>query len=296
MTSQSADSRLAEPATHPGLVEAGQTAVPRVRPRPQRKRPWMVRILYNRLFGWFVLALVLEFWQVYADRHPSPNYATVSNIATDWWSSIGSGPLLDATLWTLRTVLAGYLIAVVLAVLVGVLMARVRIIYVLLEPPLELLRPLPISALIPVLILYLGLEAKMEIVVVAVAAFFHVLLNAYSGAASTAPTMMDTARTFRLSWRQTMTEVVLPAAAPSIFVGMRSALAASLVVGVVIGMITGDAGLGHYLMLEQQSFLVVDLFVGAITVAIIGYLLNAIFLLIERRVLHWHFGSLKKND
>lgn len=293
---------LVTPATisHPAATASASSEVtseqPRVGIRPERKRPLIVRILRSRVFGWFVFALAIGFWQMYSSHHPSPKYASVSDIATLWWHSIGSGPLLSAVFWTLRTMIIGYAIAAVAAVVIGVLMARVRMIYVLLEPPIELLRPLPISAIIPVLILYLGIESKMQIVVIAIAGFFHILLNAYSGAGSTHPTMMSTARTFGLNWWQTMREVVLPAAAPVIFVGLRSALASCLVVAVVIGMITGDSGLGHYLMLEQQSFEVANLFVGAVTVAIIGYLLNAIFLLIERRVLHWHFGATKASS
>lgn len=271
--------------------ESATTDRPRIRLRPQRKKPLIVRILRHRLFGWFVFAIVVELWQLYASGHPSPKYASVSDVASKWWHSIGSGPLVSAVLWTLRTMAIGYVIGTVAAIIIGILMARVRFVYVLVEPVVELLRPLPISAIIPILILYLGIESKMQVTVIAISGFFHVLLNSYSGASSTHPTMMSTARTFGLNWWQTMREVVLPAAAPMIFVGLRSALASSLVVAVVIGMITGDSGLGHYLLLEQQSFEVVDLFVGGITVAILGYLLNFIFLMLERRVLHWHFGA-----
>jgi ABC-type nitrate/sulfonate/bicarbonate transport system permease component len=265
-------------------------------PHPAGRRPWVVRALRNRLFGWLVFAAVLVVWQRYSATHPSPRYATVTDVAADWWLQIRGGPLLTAALQTLRTMAIGYAVAAVLAVVIGVLMARVRLVYVLLEPPLELLRPMPISAVIPLLMLYLGIDDAMKITVVSVAAFFHILLNAYSGAGSTHRTMMDTARTFGLSWRQTMTEVVIPAAAPSIFVGLRSALAASLVISVVVGMIAGNDGLGHLLMIEQQSFQVTDLIVGAVSVAMLGYLLNTAFLLIEKRVLHWHHGATRAQD
>ncbi|MDB4872694.1 MAG: NitT/TauT family transport system permease protein/sulfonate transport system permease protein [Gemmatimonadales bacterium] len=267
-----------------------------IRPRAPKRGPWFVRALRSRLFGWLVFAAALVIWQRYASAHPSPRYATVSAVAGAWWSQILGGPLLTATLQTLRTMMIGYSVAAVLAVVIGVLMARVRFMYVLLEPPLELLRPMPISAVMPLLILYLGIDDEMKITVVAVAAFFHILLNAYAGSGSTHRTMMDTARTFGLSWRQTMTEVVIPAAAPTIFVGLRSALAASLVISVVVGMIAGNDGLGHLLMIQQQSFQVTDLIVGAVTVAMLGYLLNTAFLLIEKRVLHWHFGATRAQD
>jgi ABC-type nitrate/sulfonate/bicarbonate transport system permease component len=281
-------------AVAPPTTEAGEPA--RIRPRPPKRRPWFMRAVRGRFFGWLVFAAALVIWQEYATGHPSPRYASVSDIATTWWSQIGSGPLLTATLQTLRTMMIGYCVGAVLAVVIGVLMARVRFLYVLLEPPLELLRPMPVSAVIPVLILYLGIDDQMKITVVAVGAFFHVLLNAYAGAGSTHRTMMDTARTFGLNWRQTMSEVVIPAAAPTIFVGLRSALAASLVITVVVGMIAGNDGLGHFLMIEQQSFQVTDLIVGAVTVAMLGYVLNAAFLLIEKRLLHWHYGATRAND
>ncbi|MEV4458698.1 ABC transporter permease [Microbispora sp. NPDC049633] len=276
------------------LLQAPNPAA--VAPAAVKRRPWFLRALRSRLFGWLVFAAALVAWQRYATVNPSPRYATVSDVAVQWWDQILGGPLLTATLQTLRTMLIGYGVAAVLAVVIGVLMARVRLVYVLLEPPLELLRPMPISAVIPLLILYLGIDDAMKISVVALAAFFHILLNAYSGAGSTHRTMMDTARTFGLTWRQTMAEIVIPAAAPSIFVGLRSALAASLVISVVVGMIAGNDGLGHLLMIQQQSFQVTDLIVGAATIAMLGYALNSAFLFIERRVLHWHFGATRTHD
>lgn len=249
------------------------------------------RYFRSRAFGWTAVIGLVVFWQVAGASQPSAILPTPSKILARWYTEITEGDLASELGQTMVSMAYGYVIAAVIGVVLGILMGRVRVIHGLLEPLIELLRPVPIIIFIPVVILYMGLGRSMNVVVIILAAVSPVLLNSFAGARVVPATLDDTAATFRLSWFQTMRETVLPNAAPHIFVGLRLALASSLIVAVATGMIAGTSGLGFYILNAQQTLNVEKMYAGAFTVAIIGYGLNLVFLLIERRVLHWHLAS-----
>ncbi|MEJ0094954.1 MAG: ABC transporter permease subunit [Methylocella sp.] len=191
---------------------------------------------------------------------------------------------------TLYCMACGYSAAAIVGIVIGVLMARVDILYALLELFVEFWRPIPSVIFIPVFILYAGLGHPMNILVIAITATEAVVLNAFSGARSVSPVLLSTTATFRLSWWQTLREIILPAAAPQIFVGLRLALAKSLVIAVAAGMVAGDAGVGYYVISAQQTLDIPKMYAGAISIAVIGYIFNAAFVLTERVALHWDVG------
>src|SRR5262249_27163537 len=119
---------------------------------------------------------------------------------------------------------------------------------------------------------------------------FPVLLNTYSGVRSVDPIQLQTARTFGVSGRKLLTQIVLPASSPYIFTGMRVSLAVALIVMVISEMVAASSGIGYFILSAQRGFKVRDMFAGVLTLALIGYVLNRLFLLIQDRVLAWHYG------
>nr|WP_314073426.1 ABC transporter permease [uncultured Roseococcus sp.] len=254
---------------------------------PRPNFAWARHYLRSRAFGWTLVALMLVAWQVTASAIFMPELPSLSAIGAEWVLQMQEGELAPALLETLRVAAIGYAIAAVAGITVGFLMGRVRIIWAMAEPFVELLRQIPISAILPLLILYLGVDDALRIVIVVIVASFPILLNSFAGARSLSRTMRLTAETFRLSWWQTQVEIGLPAALPYILVGMRQALAMTLVMAVITGMLAGNSGIGYFILEAQQVLNVRALFAGVLTVAAVGYLLNAIFLLIERRLTRW---------
>src|SRR6185437_1470743 len=126
----------------------------------------------------------------------------------------------------------------------GVVMGSSRPVFNLFEPLTELLRPLPKPALLPVLILFLGLGARMEITIVALGCFFPVLINTIQGVRAVEPTMINTARTFGHGTMAIWRRILLPASAPYILAGMRISLGLGLILVVTAEMIAGSGGLG----------------------------------------------------
>jgi ABC-type nitrate/sulfonate/bicarbonate transport system permease component len=247
----------------------------------------------SRAPGVLLIGIALVFWEFSARSGlvDSPNFPPVSEILNTGWGLVTDGLLIENTVDTLRRMLLGYSIAAVVGVTLGIVMGYYRPIYNLLEPTIELLRPIPAPAYLPVLILFLGIDDLMKVTLIVVAAFFPIVLNTYAGVRSIDPVLMGTARTFGLSNRSALREIVLPAASPAIFTGLRISLAISLILAILSEMVASTNGLGFLILEAQRTFRAPMMYVALFTLAILGYLLNWTFLRIERRVLRWHVES-----
>jgi len=188
---------------------------------------------------------------------------------------------------TLLLLFIGYGIGAFAAICLGVLMGSSRAIYNLLEPLIELLRPLPKPALLPSLILFLGLGAKMEVTIVALGCFFPVLINTLQGVRAVEPTMINTARTFGHGTVAIWRRILLPASAPYILAGMRISLGLGLILVVTAEMISGTGGLGDAILTSQRSFLVKESYAWLVILAVLGLLLTWLFTRLEQRLAFW---------
>lgn len=237
--------------------------------------------LRSRSFGWSVLALLVAAWQASSAINYNPTVSSPLLIGQTLVSELWGGDLLRALIDTLYLLGIGFLIAAPLGIGLGFLMGRVRIVWALMEPVVEIARAKPTTAIIPVLILFFGVGDLMKILVFLLSAIFPLLMTSYAGARSLSRTLKETAQTFQLGWWATQWEVALPAAMPYILVGMRQALGTSLMMSVVVGMVAGNDGIGYYILEAQQAFNIRKLLAATVLVAAVGYLINAIFLLLE---------------
>jgi ABC-type nitrate/sulfonate/bicarbonate transport system permease component len=200
---------------------------------------------------------------------------------------ISSGTFLEPLVTTLSLLFAAYFCACAAAILVGLMMGRFAAMHNLFEPLVELLRPLPKPALLPLLILMLGLGNAMKLTTVGLAVFFPVLINTIQGVRGVDPVLINTARTFGYGRVAILRKVILPASMPLILVGMRVSLALGLILVVVTEMLAGTGGLGFLIVDMQRSFKVLDMYAWVVILAVTGYTLNASFVRIERRAIHW---------
>jgi ABC-type nitrate/sulfonate/bicarbonate transport system permease component len=246
----------------------------------------------TRWLGVGFIVLLLALWEVAAasGRLPALSFPRMSEILATWERLIVSGELPGEVLPSLWRMFAGYLIGVGLGVLLGLVMGYFRLFYNLLEPITEVLRPIPSPAYLPIVILFLGIDDEMKIFMIAFASLFPVLLNTYSGVRSVDPIQLQTARTFGVAGRKLLWQVVLPAASPYIFTGMRVSLAVALIVMVISEMVAASSGIGYFILSAQRGFKIREMFAGVLTLAVLGYVLNRLFLMIENRVLAWHYG------
>jgi ABC-type nitrate/sulfonate/bicarbonate transport system permease component len=214
-----------------------------------------------------------------------------SQILSTLGGIVGSGSAFAPLSQTIALLAAGYGIGCASAICIGILMGYSRGVFNLLEPLIELVRPLPKPALLPALILFLGLGAKMEITIVALGCFFPVLINTLQGVRAVEPTMVDTARTFGHSALTIWRRILLPASAPYILAGMRVSLGLGLILVVTAEMLSGTGGLGDAILDSQRKFEVRESYSWLVILAALGLLLTWLFAAIERRVAFWHAPS-----
>jgi ABC-type nitrate/sulfonate/bicarbonate transport system permease component len=185
----------------------------------------------------------------------------------------------------------GYTIACVVAVGLGLALGLSRPLRRALDPTVQFLRAIPPPALLPFGILVLGVGWSMKVFIIAFVCLWPVLLNTVDGVAGVDPTLRETARSYGIGGRDTVLRVILPAAAPQIFAGMRTSLSLALILMVISEMVASTNGIGYFVLESQRSFAIPAMWSGILLLGILGYLLNAIFLLVERRVLRWHRGA-----
>lgn len=247
----------------------------------------MARASY-RWWGVGLMVLLLLLWQASARWWvSSANWPPVTEILWAVVAGLRSGELAQVFGSTLWRVAAGFAAGSLAGVLVGMAMASFRKVDAALRPLVELLRPIPIPAIVPPLILLLGIDHAMKVFVVAFATFFPVLVNTVAGVRAVDGTVVDVARTFQVGRLRTLWRVVLPASLPYILVGLRTSLALALIVSVVAEMIAGSEGVGYYIMTMQYAMRASDMYAAIFLLAVVGYGLNRALLLVERRVLHW---------
>lgn len=251
----------------------------------------------SRLSGALMLLALLALWDVTARLKIVDllSWPPFFDIAARWLVLLANGEIADALLISVWRVLVGYGAAVAIAVPIGLLIGYSTRVFYLLEPTLESLRPIPVVALIPVIILFFGLGSTMKIVIITYACFFPILLNTISGVRHLDRVLVDTARTFGLGKRHTILRVIVPAATPYIFTGMRISVGFSLMAMAAAEMLTGGDGIGAFILDAQRTFKVKDMYSGIITLGLLGYLANRGFIAIERWMLRWH-GSTKDDD
>src|SRR4029079_404468 len=251
------------------------------------------RRMKRRWPGFALIAAILVAWEVCsATAIIDPVvFPRVSLIFTTWGEIIANGELFRQLMPSLGRIFTGVGIAIAVAVPVGLLMGTVPFVHRLLEPLVEFIRPIPSSAYIPVAILFLGIGNEMKVFVVALACFFPILLNTYSGVRGIDPVVIDTGRTFGVTPLNTLAQIIFPAALPSILTGIQISLGLGLIVVVVAEMISGNNGIGYLILNMQRIFRVPEMFAGIFTLGLLGYLLNLVFLRIERYLLRWRISG-----
>jgi NitT/TauT family transport system permease protein len=177
---------------------------------------------------------------------------------------------------TLFRLFAGFSIAMIFGVGIGLAAAVSPSINALVRPVVRVLAPLPKVALYPALLLLLGFNHESKITLVAADALFPILLSTYYGASMVEQKLIWWAMAAGTPPRQVLLKVVLPAAAPSILTGCRIGLVISCIVVFLAEMITSTDGLGHVLVTAARTFQAVDMFVPLITISLLGLILNSL--------------------
>ena len=198
-----------------------------------------------------------------------------------------SGELTRHILASLSRVLWGFGIAAALGIVTGTALGRSRLLEHLVEPMLEMLRPIPPLAFLPMMVLWFGIGEASKVAFIAYAAFFPIFTTTIEGIKYVDPVLIRAAASLGASERQIFWHVVLPAATPNIITGMRLAFGLSFFVIVAAEFIAADSGLGFLINDARTFFLVSNMLLGAAVIGIIGVLANVLLRKLEGRLLRW---------
>ena len=243
------------------------------------------------LLGGLVFLVALAIWEVWARTESFYFLPPVSEVGRRAWDVWPSADFLSAVGGSLKRLAAGFAIGSVAAVAVGLAMGSSPRVRTTLGPTAEFLRVLPVIAIVPIAIVLLGVGDAMRIGVIAFGVFFPVLVATVEGVRSVSPELRDTAALLGLSRVGQSVRVYLPAALPTIFAGLRTALSIGLVL-IVISELNGEGdGLGVYIESQRALFNIPEVYVGIGFLGLLGYVLNRLFLVLERHVLAWHYGA-----
>lgn len=182
---------------------------------------------------------------------------------------------------------AGIGLAILLSLPIGLMLGWYRRLNAMFEPFITMLNATPRVALIPIIILWLGIGIESKIAAVFLGAFFPLVVNVMAGVKTVDETLLKCARSFGANDQQVFSTLVLPTSVPFIVAGMRLALGRGLV-GVVVGeMLASTAGIGHMMTLASSTFQMDKMFVGLILLAGFGYLLTEFLKRLERKYESW---------
>jgi NitT/TauT family transport system permease protein len=243
--------------------------------------------------GWKPLAvlLFLALWELGPTYIASPSTRVflppLHDVVAAGLNLLGNGQLQNHLQASLTRSVSGFSIAVVSAVVLGLLIAWYGWLSSFLNPLLELFRNTATLALLPVFTLLLGIGEESKITIVAYAAFFPVLLNTIAGVRTVEPFLSRAAGSLGLNSFRLVQKVILPSAVPTIFTGIRMAGTSSIVVLIAAEMVGAKAGLGYLIVNSQMSFLIPDMYAGIVTVSVLGLAVNALLVALERHFSRW---------
>jgi ABC-type nitrate/sulfonate/bicarbonate transport system permease component len=249
--------------------------------------------------GLLVVGVCVAAWEAAARSRPdlAVHFPPASAVLLALGDIVWSGDLATHALASLRRFAEGYVLASVLAIGAGLALDVSRRLHAVVEPLIELLRPMPSVAIIPVAILFLGIGDEMKVAVTVYACSWPILLNTIDGVRSVDRVLISTAATFRRSAWQRFWKVMLPAASPQIVTGLRVSLAITLVLVTTSEMVVSNDGLGYYILDLQRSFQMAEMYAAVVALGLIGYALNRLFLLLlDARVMAWYRGATRKEE
>jgi ABC-type nitrate/sulfonate/bicarbonate transport system permease component len=261
-----------------------------------KAKPVAVRGQGLKALGWTLLRvlglpvlLIVAWWafSVTSETFYVPTPARIAQAFAETWFS---QRLFDDALPSVARLLAGFVLATILGVGLGVpigLSVRLR---AAAEPVLEFFRAIPPPVLVPLIMLLAGIDNGMKILVIVSGCVWPILLNTVEGVRAIDQVLSDTCRMYRVRGWSRLRHLVLRGASPQIMAGLRQALSVGIILMVSSEMCASSSGLGFTIVLFQRGFAIPEMWSGILLLGLLGFGLSLLFRWLERRVLSWHWS------
>jgi sulfonate transport system permease protein len=265
-------------------------------PRARRLLRWLAKRSWRRwlsplglLAGW---ELASVFGVVSAQKVPSPVTVARTAVRLVTTSSAAYGTLQGAMAASLERIAMGFALGAALAVVLAVVSGLSRLGEHAIDPPMQMLRTLPLFGLVPVFIVWFGIGQLPKVLLIAIGTSVPLYLNVFAGIRSVDARFAELGRALHLTRREALRHVVLPGALPQALVGLRQSLGVAWLALVVAEQVNASSGLG-YMINQATQFLQDDvIFVALLVYTVLGLLTDALVRLFERRSLAWRRGLL----
>jgi NitT/TauT family transport system permease protein len=198
-----------------------------------------------------------------------------------------SGELWGHLSASLERLAFGLLVGGIPAIFIGLAMGLYRPVYAAVDPLISATYPIPKSSLLPLMLLIFGLGEGSKIVMVAIGAFYPIVINTAAGVRQIPPILLDVGKNFRASRTRMFTTIALPGALPFIMTGVKLGAGMSLVLIAIAEMVGAKRGLGYMIWNAWEIFDVTTMYVGLVIIALIGFILNLVVDFVERLIIPW---------
>jgi len=236
------------------------------------------------------LAMLLA-WQLWAASAHSMKFPRLTTILVDFQKMWLFSQFESNVVPSLERIGLGFAIGVAAGVALGVPIGLSPLLRKLAMPHIEYWRAMPPPALLPISIVLLhSIGNEQKVAFIAFFCMFPILLNTIDGVRGIDPTLVDTARSYGLGQFERIRRIVVPAATPQIAAGMRNSLALAVIMMVLAEYFSSTSGVGYVLLISKNTFQLAPMWAAIVLIGVLGYLLNLLFLLAERRFLACHRG------
>jgi NitT/TauT family transport system permease protein len=233
------------------------------------------------------LTIFLALWQIAGANVDPALFTTPSKVAVAAVDMIGSGELWEGLWPSLVVLVMGLTLAIVFGTVLGLALARFRVLDVGLTVYITFLYSIPSVALVPLIVLWAGYETTAKVIILFMFAFFPMVINTYQGVKAVDTKLLEVGRAFRCSERQLWSNIVLPGALPFIVTGIRLAVGRGMIGMVLADLYTAISGIGYLIVRTASTFQVDKMFVPIVTLGLLGVTLTALLRFVEMRVAPW---------
>ncbi|WP_421617551.1 ABC transporter permease [Brevibacillus sp. TJ4] len=246
-------------------------------------KAWKLIVEYQSLI-WIVVAWELI---VLLQVMPERLFPSLSKVVVVSYELIANGMLIENLPVTLFRVFAGFALAAVVGIPLGLMMSRSKLFNDLVQPVFSIGFPIPRVALYPILVFILGLGSASKITLIFLECLFPIVLNTYYGATRVGKLYLWAAENMGANKRQVFWRVLMPATMPSIFTGLKIALPMAFIIAILTEMIGATAGMGYMLTYMSASLMQEKVLACVVLITIVGYLLNLFIQAIQRKYVYW---------